>query len=129
MRKIAAQLLCCAFLCAVSAFAQSQAGLAAITGVVQDSSSGAIPGAKVVVANESKGIRRNLESNADGIFVAPALVPAPGYSITVTVDGFAPYERKNVELLVGQSLNLPVTMAVAAAAQQVEVTGGAPIVE
>ena len=60
-------------------FAQ-QAGLGSITGVVQDASGAVIPGAKVVVANESKGITRNLETNAEGIFSAPSLVPSGGYS-------------------------------------------------
>jgi hypothetical protein len=122
-------LLVLSFILALPSFAQSQAGLAGITGVVQDPSGAPIPAAKVLVANESKGIRRNLETNSEGIFTAPALVPATGYSITVNVDGFAPYERKNIELLVGQSLSLPVAMSVAASATQVEVTAGAPIVE
>ena len=29
-----------------------------------------------IVANESKGIKRTLETNGQGVFVAPALVPA-----------------------------------------------------
>jgi hypothetical protein len=117
------------FLFTVSSFAQVQAGLAALNGVVQDASGASVPGAKVVVANESKGIRRNLETNSQGIFTAPALVPAPGYSIAVEATGFANYERKNIELLVGQSLNLSIPMAVSASIQTVDVTAGAPIVE
>jgi hypothetical protein len=61
---------------AVNIFAQ--AGLSAITGSVHDASGAVVPGAKVTVANESKGIRRELESNGAGIFSAPALVPADG---------------------------------------------------
>ena len=111
-----------------SAFAQ-QAGLGSITGVVQDASGAVIPGAKVVVANESRGITRNLETNQDGIFSAPSLVPAGGYSVKVEAQGFALYERKDIELLVGQQLNLQIPLAVSGAAQTVEVTSGAPIVE
>ena len=114
--------------CAVSAFAQ-QAGLGSITGVVQDASGAVVPAAKVTVANESKGISRNLETNADGIFSAPSLVPSPGYTVKVETPGFAPYEKSDIELLVGQQLNLAVTITVAGAAQTVEVTSGAPIVE
>jgi hypothetical protein len=113
---------------AVSVFAQ-QAGLGSITGVVQDASGAVIPGAKVVVANESKGITRNLETNAGGIFSAPSLVPTGGYSVKVESQGFAPYERKDIELLVGQQLNLQIPLAVSGATQTVEVTSGAPIVE
>ena len=129
MRKSLLFLLLLPLVFTAPGFAQSQAGLAGITGVVVDGSGASIPAAKVVVANESKGIRRNLESNAEGIFTAPALVPAAGYSVTVNVQGFAPYERKDIELLVGQSLSLPIAMSVSAATQQVEITAGAPIVE
>jgi hypothetical protein len=106
-----------------------QAGLGSITGVVQDASGAVIPGAKVVVANESRGITRNLETNQGGIFSAPSLVPTGGYSVKVEAQGFAVYERKDIELLVGQQLNLQIPLAVSGAAQTVEVTSGAPIVE
>jgi len=45
------------------ALSQSGAGLGSISGVVLDASRAAVPGASVVVANEAKGIRRNLETN------------------------------------------------------------------
>ena len=119
-------LLCLVF--AHSAFAQ-QAGLASVIGTVQDPSGAAVPSAKVVVSNESKGITRNLETNAEGIFSAPTLVPAQGYTVTVDAPGFAQYKKTDIELLVGQQINLPIMLSVAGAAQTVEVTAGAPIVE
>ncbi|MBC8166719.1 MAG: TonB-dependent receptor [Bryobacteraceae bacterium] len=103
--------------------------MAGISGTVQDASGAAVPGAKVVVANESRGVTRNLETNADGIFNAPSLVPAAGYSVTVNTTGFAQYERKEIVLQVGQNVNLNIPLQVAAAAQTVEVNSGAPIVE
>ncbi len=63
--------------CAVG-FAQSVAGLGAISGTVRDASGASVPGAQVVVANESKGIRRTLTTTEAGVFTAPSLVPAPG---------------------------------------------------
>ena len=128
MKKHLAQsvLICLVF--AFSVYAQ-QAGVGSITGIVQDASGAVIPGAKVVVANESMGVTRNLESNQDGIFLAPSLVPATGYSVKVEATGFSLYERKDIQLLVGQQLNLNIQVAVAGAAQTVEVTSGAPLVE
>ena len=58
------------------ALSQSGAGLGSISGVVLDASKAAVPSASVVVANEAKGIRRNLETNSQGVFTAPALIPA-----------------------------------------------------
>jgi outer membrane receptor protein involved in Fe transport len=122
-------LFLCLALLAVSAFAQSQAGLGSISGTVQDPSGAVIPGAKVTVANESKGIIRSLVSNEQGLFLAPSLPPATGYSVVVEAAGFGRYERKEIEVLVGQQVNLPIAVALEAAAQTVEVSAGAPIVE
>src|SRR5450759_852915 len=79
-----------------AAFAQSTAGLASISGVVRDGTGGVVPNAKVVVGNESKGIVRNLTTNAAGLYAAQALVPAPGYSVVVDAPGFARYEAKGL---------------------------------
>src|ERR1041385_6167562 len=88
------------------AFAQSTAGLAGISGVVRDATGAVVPNAKVVVSNESRGVVRNVTTNEAGLFIAPALVPAPGYSVNVSAPGFTDYEAPNLELLVGQNMNL-----------------------
>src|SRR5688572_32121391 len=102
-------------------FAQAVAGTGGISGVVRDTSGASIPGAKVVVANVDKGIRRNLETNEAGVFTAPALVPSAGYTVNATKEGFAPYDAKEIEILVGQNVNLNIVLNVAAAATTVEV--------
>src|SRR5690349_9636561 len=122
-------LLVATFLSWSAAYAQSAAGLAAISGVARDATGAVVPNAKVTVSNQSKGIVRKLTTNDAGVFTAPALVPAPGYEVTVDAPGFAHFEARNLELLVGQNMNLNVDLAVAAGAVQVEVTAAAPIVE
>ncbi|HWR49458.1 MAG TPA: carboxypeptidase regulatory-like domain-containing protein, partial [Bryobacteraceae bacterium] len=115
--------------CAVSALAQATAGMGGLNGVVRDASGAVIPGAQVIVSNESKGIRRVLQSNEAGAFNAPALVPASGYGVHVTRDGFAPFEAKNIEILVGQNLTINSTLQVATTSSTVEVVDATPIVE
>ncbi|MBI3682214.1 MAG: TonB-dependent receptor [Acidobacteria bacterium] len=110
-------------------YAQSTAGLAAISGVVRDASGAVVPAAKVTIGNDSKGIRRMVESNDAGVFTAHALAPSPGYAVSVTKDGFTPFERRDMQLQVGQNLNLDVTLQVASAATQVQVVESAPLVE
>ena len=83
----------------------------------------------MVVENEAKGIRRTLETNGDGIFNAPALVPASGYKVTVNKAGFAPYEQTEVTVLVGEDVDLPISLGVGTEATQVTVESRAPIVE
>jgi hypothetical protein len=113
---------------ATSVFAQS-AGQGSISGVVIDASDAAVANATVVVANESKGIRRTLQTNESGLFVAPALPPAAGYTVTATAAGFSTVTQKEIELLVGQQVNLRLKMQIASTATQVEVTATAPLVE
>lgn len=122
-------LLVCLILIAGAAFAQSQAGLGSIGGTVQDASGAVVPGAKVIVANESKGITRTLSTNEQGVFLAPSLPPANGYSVAVDATGFGHFEQKDLELMVGQQVNLPIVVSVQGAAQTVEVTAAAPIVD
>src|SRR5947207_5655065 len=87
-------------------YAQSVAGLGAISGTVRDASGSVVPDAKVAVNNDARGIHRSLTSSGGGIFTAPSLTPSSDYSITVSKAGFAPYEAKQVEVLVGQNVRL-----------------------
>jgi hypothetical protein len=69
-----------------------------------------------------------MESNEAGVFNAPSLPPASGYSLTVTRQGFATWEIKSFELAVGQTQNFGVVLSVAATTTSVEVTGAAALV-
>jgi hypothetical protein len=111
------------------AFAQANAGLAAISGTVHDSSGAVVPGAMVVVTNETRGIQRTTLSTEAGVFTVPALVPAAGYSLKVSLQGFKGWEAKNFDLQVGQTVDFPVTLEVAGAQSEVSVTAEAPIVD
>jgi outer membrane receptor protein involved in Fe transport len=113
----------------VGAFAQATAGLGAVSGTVRDASGAVVPGATVIVSNASKGITRTLQSTDAGVFAAPALTPSSGYNVAVTKEGFAKWEAKNFEILVGQTVDFSVAMKVGTTATAVEVTGEAPLVE
>jgi hypothetical protein len=114
---------------AIGSFAQSGAGLGSISGVVKDASGSVVPGAKVTIANDANGVRRTIASNDAGLFNAPALPPARGYRVTVELQGFSPFEQRDVDVQVGGNVDLSVTLAVAGAATQVEVASAAPLVE
>src|SRR5206468_6679586 len=97
MRKVLALGLC-ALAFAAGAFAQATAGLGSVSGTVRDASGASVPGATVIISNESKGIKRTMTTTEAGVFAAPALVPASGYSIVVTKQGFSEYEVKAFEI-------------------------------
>src|SRR5438552_3244467 len=113
----------------VSAFAQSGAGVGSISGIVQDPSKAAVPGAAVVVSNDSKAIRRTIETNNQGVFTAPALIPADGYSVSITKSGFSMYQATGITLAVGSNIDLHIELALAGAETSVEVTAEAVLVD
>src|SRR5215471_8234748 len=115
--------------CVYAAFGQSAAGVGTISGQVRDASGSVVPNAKVVVSNPSRGVTRTMTTNDAGVFTAAALPPAPGYQISVSSQGFNPWEVKDAELAVGQNMNLAVTLGVATTTTTLDVTAEAPMVE
>jgi hypothetical protein len=110
-------------------WAQTTAGFGAISGVVTDATGSVVPSAKVAVDNTSRGIHRELQTSGSGVFTVPALVPSDGYSVTISKEGFANYELKDINVAVGQVVALNPSLAVAGSATQVSVTSEAPVVE
>jgi len=103
------------------AIAQTQITTGVIQGTVTDPSGAVVPGAEVVVKNLDTNFTRTLSSDADGRFTAP-LLPPGRYEVTITKGGFATLKQENVNLTVGQTINLPVAMRVAGTEQTVVVT-------
>ena len=116
-------------LAAFPAWPQAAGGLAGISGAVKDAAGAVVPNAKVVISSESRGSVRTLQTNSAGIFAAPGLAPDAGYKVTVTAPGFAVYEAKDIDLEVGQNLNLAISLAVGQTATSVEVTGAAELLQ
>jgi hypothetical protein len=92
MRKIF--VFCSAWLFLVSwgGWAQDQA---TIVGTVADSTGAVIPGAKITVSNPDKGYVRNLVTNSEGAYQAPAL-PIGEYVVTAEVSGFRKLTRSGI---------------------------------
>ncbi len=118
-----------ALLASSCVFAQSAGGVAAIAGTVKDPSGAAVPNAKVVISSDSQGTLRTLQTNAAGMFTAPALLPGPGYKVSVSVAGFAPYELHDIDLEVGQNLNLTIPLAVGTTTTTIDVVGASEMLD
>lgn len=124
--------LACALLmllCFAAALGQAAGGGATISGVVRDPSGASVPNADVVILDEGWGVIRTLSTNEAGVFTVPALVPGTGCKVAVTASGFSDYETRDLELRVGQILDLKITLKVATTAVTVEVTSAPPLVE
>src|SRR5579875_1200778 len=64
---------------------------AQLTGTVTDPSGGLIPDAQVTLIDEATGTSRVVQTNGEGIYAFPSLVPG-SYSVKVVAKGFQPKE-------------------------------------
>ena len=96
---------------------------------MRDSSGAVVPSAKVVISTAAQGEIRSITTNSAGAFSAPALLPGAGYKVVVTAPGFGTYEARDLELQVGQNVNLTVSMSVGQTLTTVEVNAAAELLE
>ena len=113
---------------ALSLWGQSQANTGIIEGVVNDPSGSAIPGATVSVLNAGTNFERVLTTDAAGRFRGLQL-PLGNYQVTATAKSFGKVVNKGIDLAVGQSISLVLTLAIAGQESTVVVTGEAPVIE
>ena len=99
-----------------------------ITGRVSDSTGAVIVGAKVIIQNQGKGVRRVLETNTSGDYVAPGLEPGV-YSITVEAPNFRKTVRDRVQIEVATDLKIDFELSAGATNEVVDVKDEAPLVE
>ncbi len=99
-----------ASVCFTGANAQEMAGFGAVTGTVFDSSGEGIPECTVLLANDSLGLRRTMTTTDEGLFDAPALVPASGYSLKITRKGFSDWSIASFTVPAGQFVRFRVPL-------------------
>ena len=99
-----------------------------VTGTVTDPTGAVVPQAKVTITNTGTGIVHRLDTDSNGLFVAPAL-PYGVYLVEVKVAGFEAAKSKPINLTVGASVNVNLSLAVSAASETVTVTGTSTTVD
>ena len=93
---------------ALPALVAAQSGSSTITGIVKDSTGGAIPGAQVTVVNEETNVSVDSVTNQEGAYRVGALVPGT-YRVEVVLSGFEPVTRRALGL---QVVNLLLAMVI-----------------
>ena len=82
----------------------------------------------VTVTNEETGLTRTSVTEGDGRYSILALPPG-NYRVNVELQGFATQVREGVVLALGSAVDLPFTLAVAGAQEQLTVTAQSPVIE
>ncbi len=107
--------------------AQETINSASVSGRVTDPSGAVVENARVTARQTETNLSRATITDRDGRFRFPYLRLGP-YEITVRRPGFAEAKR-SVTLTVGSAFELPISLAVAAEATTVNVSGEAAVLE
>ncbi len=99
-----------------------------ISGTVTDEQGAIIPGAQVVAKNTGTGAEITTKTNENGVYRIPSLVPG-AYVVTITADGFKKVENAGIDVKLGVTTGVDVTLQVGASTDIVEVTGGEVLIE
>jgi hypothetical protein len=101
--------------------------LGRISGIVTDTSGGAVSGAMVTVTDVARGIPRAVTTDSAGTYAAPNLIPGK-YSVHAAYTGFKAFDRQDIDLGVGADVHVDVTLQPGEQNQTITVTGEAPAI-
>jgi Carboxypeptidase regulatory-like domain len=119
-------LLLAVLLVSLQMLAQESTVRGSLSGVVLDSSGAVVPAAKTTLTGPTG--TKTITTENDGKFMFPLLTPGM-YSVKVEKQGFRSVEAKNLEVTVGKTSSVTVTLQPGAISETVEVTGTAVTVD
>lgn len=122
LRILAVMLLALVLGTSSNLFAQERFG--GLAGTVVDDQQSAVPGASVTITNTATGASRTVVTGAEGGYRVPDLEPGR-YNVSVELQGFQKVEANDIIVLLGRTVELPVTLKVGAVSETVTVTAEA----
>jgi hypothetical protein len=99
-----------------------------ISGQVIDASGGVVVGAVVTIENLGTHVKRVLETNSSGDYVAPGIEPG-FYSMTVESPGFSKVVRERVQVEVANDFKIDFRLKPGQVTETIEVKDEAPLTE
>jgi len=117
------QLLLLVLVTTTAVLVNAQTDQARIAGVVSDANGAVVPGASVLVKNERTGEERSATTNDSGYYIISALKPSV-YTVTASAQNLS-VRVTNVQLLVGQELNLGLTLQATGVEAKVDIVAAA----
>jgi hypothetical protein len=124
--KVRVGIIALALAVATASVAAGQVATGNITGTVLDEQGAVLPGVLVTLTGADR--TATFTTDVDGRYRFMALPPGM-YRIQAELPGFATIVREQVEVRVGQFVELPVQMRVAAVLETVTVIGESPLVD
>jgi Carboxypeptidase regulatory-like domain/TonB dependent receptor len=108
------------------AFAQLDQG--SISGVVEDSTGAAVPGAQVALTDTDSGLVLENKTNASGVFVFSP-VKIGHYRVSATAKGFETTVQENLILNLDERLNVPLMLKAGAVTETVTITAAPALLQ
>ncbi len=99
-----------------------------IQGKVQDENGTGLPGVEIKAASPSLQGTRIVLSSKNGDFRFP-LLPVGNYTLTFTLQGFAPHIQENVIVRLGMVTSLSITMKPSEIKKEITVTAETPLID
>ena len=115
-----------AFCSLASAPLSAQLQTGRLLGMVLDQQHAAVPGATVTVTNLATNISRTVTTDGEGNYVVTPLDPGI-YRISASLQGFQTTVRDRVELTVGQSSRVELTLSVGSLSTDLVVSAQSPL--
>jgi carboxypeptidase family protein/TonB-dependent receptor-like protein len=128
LRMLCVRLLVLASICGTSAKAHAQVAGGTISGTVTDGSGRVVTDVKITITNVATGVTREVTTNEEGVYSAPNLLPGT-YEAKFSAQGFKTDKRSGIELTVGASVVLDLTMSIGGLHETVEVQSEVPAVQ
>ena len=110
----------------VAAGAAAQDTTGTIAGRIADAQGLAVPGV-TVTATGSQGAKSTI-TDAEGRFTIPFLTPGP-YAVHGELQGFKSVDRSDVQVRLGQAVEIPLTMEVGALTETIQVVSTTPTID
>ena len=99
------------FLAVACAFSQNAVSSGSLSGTLLDPKGAVLENVAVELSSDDTGLQNKTLSNAEGIYLFPAL-PVGGYHLTFSFAGFRTAELRGVKVSVGHTTNADLTLQV-----------------
>src|SRR6266436_2788012 len=107
---------------------RAQEARSTILGRITDPTGSVIVNATVEAANIDTGVRSTAQTNANGDFLLPFLIPSP-YSLAVEAPGFKRSVRPQIQVRVDQHITIDMALEIGQASESVQVKADTPLLD